>query len=318
MNSPVNRDGIKKRFLSWGAGIMAFVALLPARPAWAEPAVPPGNILPQKKIEAIFDRAGEMKSDVLKIGFPRTDLHVTLDGVTLKPSLALSTWAAFKPVGNEAIVLGDIVLKEREIKQVESKLKERGFEITAFHNHLAGEKPKVMYMHFMGKGNAEQLARNLKEALRLTSTPLKASKDTNSEGAEEAGTAEAAEAKKIDAILGKEGKINRGVIQYGIPRKEAITVNGIEIPSFMGLATAMNFQPGKGTTVTTGDFVLLEKEVNPVVQALRKAGIEVTALHNHLLGEEPRLFFLHFWGMGPSAMLAEGLKKALEQLSPPA
>ncbi|HZR46508.1 MAG TPA: DUF1259 domain-containing protein [Candidatus Manganitrophaceae bacterium] len=301
----------------WGSmGLILFASLIGISFLGAEPpAPPPGTPLDRKKIEAVFDRPGEMNNDVLKISFPRTDLKVTLEGVQLKPGFALGTWAAFKPVGNEAIALGDIVLKEEEIKQVESKLKEKGIEITAIHNHLIGEKPKVIYMHFLGKGNAEQLAADLKEALQLTATPLKA---PQSPGKGAAGADETAEAKKIDAILGKEGKVKNGVIQYGVPRKESIMLNGVEIPPFMGVATAMNFQPGKEKTVTTGDFVLIDKEVQPVTQALRQSGIEVTALHNHLIGEEPRLFFLHFWGVGPSEKLAEALKKALDQVTPPA
>jgi hypothetical protein len=317
MITAVKTDRRKKDVLFIeGLALLTLFALIGIQPIGAEPSLPvQANMLPQKKIETIFDRPGEMKSDVLKIGFPRTDLHVTLDGVLLKPSLALNTWVAFKPAGNEAFVLGDIVLKEGEIKQVESKLKERGFEITAIHNHLAGEKPKVMYLHFFGKGNAEQLARNLREALRLTKTPLKLPKDAEPEAA---GEGAEAEAKQIDTILGKESTIKNGVIQYGIPRKESITVGGLEVPPSMGLATVMNFQPAKGKTVVTGDFVLIEKEVNKVVQVLRESGIEVTALHNHLLKEEPRLFFVHFWGIGPSTGLASGLKKALEQISSPA
>ena len=296
--------------------LILFVSLIGISFVGAEPpAATPGTPLDQKKIEAVFGRPGEMNKDVLKISFPRTDLKVTLEGVQLKPGFALGTWAAFKPVGNEVIALGDIVLKEEEVKPVESKLKEKGIEITAIHNHLVGEKPKVMYMHFLGKGNAEQLAADLKEALQLTGTPLKAPQNAGKGAAGEAGTAEA---KKIDAILGQEGKVKNGVIQYGFPRKEAIRLNGVEIPPFMGLATAMNFQPGKEKTVTTGDFVLIDKEVQPVTQALRQSGIEVTALHNHLVGEEPHLFFLHFWGVGPSTKLAEGLKKALDQMTPPA
>lgn len=302
-------------FLRRSIGMILFIFLIGISFAVAEsPAAPSGTALDPKKIEAVFERPGEMNQDVLKISFPRTDLKVTLEGVQLKPGFALGTWAAFKPVGNEAIALGDIVLKEEEIKPVASKLKEKGIEITAIHNHLIGEKPKVMYMHFMGKGNAEQLAANLKEALQLTATPLKAPQNPGKGAAPE----ETTEAKKIDAILGKEGKVKNGVIQYGIPRKESITVNGVEIPPFMGLATAINFQPGKEKTVTNGDFVLIDKEVQPVIQALRQNGIEVTALHNHLIGEEPRLFFLHFWGVGPATKLAEGLKKALDQMTPPA
>ena len=191
-------------------GVILFASLMGFSFAGAEPAARvPGNSLDQKKIEAIFDRPGEMNKEVLKIGFPRTDLHVTLDGVQIQPALALSSWAAFKPVGHEAIVLGDLALKEKEIKPVESKLKEKGFEITAFHNHLVGEKPKVMYMHFMGKGNAEQLAGNLKEALQLTGTPLKPPQASG----KGAGAAPTAEAKKIDEILGREGKVKGNVIQ---------------------------------------------------------------------------------------------------------
>lgn len=295
------------------AVLMLFI-LAGIYPAGAQaPMQAPASTIDQKKIEAIFDRPGEMKNEVFKIVFPRSDLRVTLDGIPLKPSLALSSWAAFKPAGNEAIVLGDLVLKEEELRPVEAKLKEREFGITAVHNHLSGERPKIMYVHFIGKGKAEQLARNLREALRLTRTPLKAPKVPENEAPPDS---EAAEAKEIDRLLGKEGKVNNGVIQYSVPRKEAITLNGMELPPSMGLATALNFQPGKGRAVTTGDFVLIEKEVNPVIHALRESGISVTALHNHLLGEEPRLYFLHFWGVGPSSALANGLKKALAQLPP--
>ncbi|MBI3802132.1 MAG: DUF1259 domain-containing protein [Nitrospirae bacterium] len=292
------------------AFLLIFIPLIGMSVVHAEQ-TPPAP-LDQKKIEAIFDRSGQMNQEVLKIGFPRTDLQVTLDGIPLQPALALTSWAAFKPVGVEAIALGDLALKEEEVKGVESKLKERGFEITAFHNHLVGEKPKVMYLHFLGRGKAEQLATNLKEVLQLTSTPLKPPPPTDKGSA--APVSE--EVKKLDATLGREGKVKGTVIQYGFPRKEAIRVKGVEIPPFMGLATAIHFQLGKEKAATTGDFVLIEKEVSPVTQALREGGIEVTALHNHLLGEEPRLFFMHFWAVGSSTALAEGLKKALAQMSP--
>lgn len=295
------------RFLRGGLGVILSASLMGLSFAGAEQTAPiQANSLDEKKIEAIFNRPGERNKEVLKVAFPRADLHVTLEGVAIEPALALSSWVAFKPVGNEAIALGDLVLKDEEIKPVESKLKEKGIEITAIHNHLIGERPKVIYMHFIGKGPAEQLAVNLKEALQLTGTPMKPPPPTGK------GAGASPTVKKLDEILGREGKVKGEVIQYGIPRKEAVTVNGVEIPPFMGLATAINFQTGKEKSVTTGDFVLTEKEVNPVTRTLRENGIEVTALHNHLIGEEPRRFFLHFWGVGPATKLAESLKKALD------
>src|SRR3569832_2315015 len=195
--------------------VLTLLVLPVSQQADAQPAPSPAGTLDQKKIEAVFDRPGAMQNEVFKVAFPRNDLHVTLDGIPIKPALALSSWAAFKPAGNEAVVLGDLVVKEEELRPVEAKLKEREFEITAVHNHLSGERPKVMYVHFIGKGIAEQLARNLREALRLTRTPLKAPKAPEGEAPE---APESAEAKEIDRLLGKEGKVNNGVIQYSIPR----------------------------------------------------------------------------------------------------
>jgi Domain of Unknown Function (DUF1259) len=269
---------------------------------------PQRNILNTKKIEEILGRSGEIKEGVLKISFPRTDLQVTLDGTPVKPALAMSSWVAFLSTDDQTLALGDLVLRVQEIKPVKSRLKKDGFEITALHHHLLRERPTIMFMHFMATGSGELLAERLRKALQLTSTPLKPSDET---GPENMGAPIAEEAKEVGEVFGREGKVKDGVIQYSFPRKESVTLKGTELPPMVGLTTTINFQPGKDETATTGTFVLGENEVNPVVRSLRANGIEVTAVHRHLNGEEPRVFFLHFWGVGQPIQLAERLKEAI-------
>lgn len=306
-----NRTQLRRGITATLSAFFIWVSIAGAAESTSPVPIAPGHPLNTQRIEEILGRSGETRDDVLKIDFPRTDLRVSLDGVSLKPTLALTSWAAFKPIGSQVLALGDLALREEEVKPVESRLKERGIEITALHNHLVGEKPRIIFLHFMGQGDAEEMANHLKEVLQLTKTPVTPPQETG-KGTEKAP--DMAEAKKIDEILVLKGKVRNGVIQYSLPRKDAIKLNGTEIPPFMGLATAINFQLAKNKTVTTGDFVLEEKEVDPVIHSLRENGIEVTALHNHLLNEEPRLFFIHFWGVGQATKLAEGLKKALDQI----
>lgn len=263
----------------------------------------------------ILGRSGTLKDGVYKVAFPRSDLKVKVDGVEIKPGLALGSWAAFKAAGEHAILMGDLVLLEDEINPVISRLEANGIEVSALHNHLLHETPQVMYLHIMGHGDPQQLARGLKDALALSATPLgkpaaaQESKSGNDDW------------RRIEAVLGRKGTAKSGVLQFSVPRQEKINMaDGSAIPPFMGTATAINFQESPKGVATTGDFVLVAREVNPVIRALRKAGIQVTALHSHMLDDNPRLFFMHFWGNGDPAILAGGLREALKQThsAPPA
>jgi biotin operon repressor len=246
---------------------------------------------------------------VYRVALPRTDLHVTLDGVTLKPGFALGGWLAFEPMGDQAMVMGDLVLTQNEINPVMKKLEEEGVEITALHNHLLRAEPATMYMHVMGHGNPVALASALHAALALSKVPF----ETPPAAAPAPMDLDVA---SIDKILGAQGKVNGGVLQYGVPRGEKIEESGMAVPSALGSAVAINFQPtGSGKAAITGDFVLTAGEVNPVVKALRENGIEVTALHNHMLNDQPRLFFMHFWANDDTQKLAKGLRAALDKVN---
>ena len=261
-----------------------------------------------KPVEDAMGRPGTVMGDVLRFGMPRKDLHVMVRGTAIKPGLALGSWAAFKKMDGDAMVMGDLVLTEDEIEPVMRKLQEGGIEIAAIHNHLIGEQPRVLYMHIASRGDAVKMATAIHDALALSKTP----------GPDAAGTAASNELsgidqKKIEQALGRSGKVNGGILAFGVPRAETITDAAMVVPPSMGVGTAINFQAtGDGKAAITGDFVLLGKEVNPVMKALRENGIEVTALHSHMLTEEPRLFFMHFWANDDAGKLAKGLRAALD------
>jgi len=262
-----------------------------------------------KHVEDAMGRPGQMQpNDVIKFSMPRKDLHVTLSGVDIKPGLALGSWAAFERDGGGAMVMGDLVLTEDEVQPVMLKLQEGGIHESALHNHLIGESPHVMYMHIASHGDAVQMARAIHEALQLTKTP-----GPDASLAPQAAADLGFDQKQIEQILGHSGKVNGGILQIAVPRSEKITDSGMTVPPSMGVATALNFQPtGNGKAAITGDFVLLGSEVNPVIKALRQNGIAVTALHSHMLTEDPRLFFMHFWANDDAVKLAKGLRAALD------
>ncbi len=261
-----------------------------------------------KPVEDAMGRPGTVMGEVLRFGMPRKDLHVMVRGTAVKAGLALGSWAAFTKMGKDATVMGDLVLTEDEIEPVMRKLQEGGIEIAAIHNHLIGEQPRVLYMHIESRGDAVQMATAIHEALGLSKTP-------GPDAAPAAGTSELSglDQKTIEGIMGRSGKVNGGILAFGVPRAETITDAAMVVPPSMGVATALNFQPtGEGKAAITGDFVLLGKEVNPVMKALREHGIDVTAVHSHMLTEEPRLFFMHFWANDDATKLAKGLRAALD------
>jgi biotin operon repressor len=212
-------------------------------------------------------------------------------------------------MGSHAMVMGDLVLLETEINPVLAKLEDNGFEISAVHNHVINEQPRVMYMHYMGHGDEAKLAQVMKDALALTATPM-----GSPPAAPATQPALGADFKKVQDIMGVAGKERGGVLQFGIARKEKITMaEGMEVPGFMGTATAINFQPTAKGAAITGDFVMTASEVNPVIRELKKGGIQITALHSHMLDESPRLFFMHFWANDDPVKLARTLRAALEK-----
>jgi biotin operon repressor len=265
-----------------------------------------------EKVDAALGRKGAVSADVHRYGFPRSDLTVKLDGVTIKPALALGGWVAFKPMHGEVMVMGDLVLLETEVNPVMAKLIENGIEITAVHNHLLRANPAPFYLHVGGHGDAVKMATAIRTALAESKTPLEAPP------AAAAAPAIDLDVKQLDEIVGAKGRQNGGVYQFSVPRREAISEDGMAVapPGPMGVATGINFQPtGGGKAAITGDFVLAGNEVNPVIKTLRENGIEVTALHSHMLTEEPRLLFMHFWANDDAVKLARGLRAALEKMA---
>jgi len=264
------------------------------------------------KVDAALGRkAAAVGGDVHRYGFPRTDLQVTLDGVTIKPALALGGWVAFKPAHGGVMAMGDVVLLETEINPVISKLQAAGLEVTAVHNHLLRANPATFYMHIAGHGDAEKVATGIHEALAVSKTPL-----ATPAAPPPAPPAIDLDTAQLDQIIGVKGNNNGGVYQFGVPRRDAVTEGGVTLAPAgpLGLATGIGFQPtGGGKAAITGDFVLTGEEVNPVIQVLRANNIDVTALHSHMLDEQPRLYFMHFWANDDALKLAKGIRAALDK-----
>jgi len=263
-----------------------------------------------KKVDEAIGRSAAVSGDVHRYGFPRSDLNVTLDGVTIRPALALGGWVAFKPAHGGAMAMGDLVLLETEINPVMAKLIENGIEITAVHNHVLRANPATFYMHVGGHGDPVNLATAIRTGLAASKTPLTAPAPPASQPAIDLDTGQ------LDQIIGAKGQATGGVYQFGVPRRDPVSESGMQLAPAgpLGVATAINFQPtGGGKAAITGDFVLTGEEVNPVIKALRSNGIEVTAVHSHMLDEQPRLFFLHFWANDDAMKLAKGLRAALDK-----
>src|SRR4051794_1226380 len=262
------------------------------------------------KVDEALGRKAAVSGDVHRYGFPRTDLNVTVDGVTIKPSLALGGWVAFKPAHGSAMVMGDLVLLDSEIAPVMTALIQNGLEITAVHNHALRGNPATYYMHVGGHGDPAKMATTILQALQSSKTPLTPPAAPATQPAIDLDTAQ------LDQIIGVKGQPNGGVYQFGVPRRDSVTENGVQLTPAgpIGVATAIGFQPtGGGKAAITGDFVLAGEEVNPVIKALRENGIEVTAVHSHMLTEQPRLIFMHFWANDDAVKLAKGLPTALDR-----
>jgi hypothetical protein len=289
------------RLLLAGIAAVSFATPAVAAPDWP-------------KVDQAMGRPGaEQPGGVHRYAFPRSDLAVTLDGVAIKPALALGSWTAFQPMGDQVMVMGDLVLTHEEVTPVMRRLLASGFTITALHNHLLRSTPATMYMHVGAHGDPVKLAQALHDALALSHTPM-----TVPPAPSPAATPAplAIDTAALDGLMGAKGRVSGGVYQFSYPRAEALMADGMPAPATMGTATAINFQPtGEGKAAITGDFVLLASEVDPVMRALIGTGIEITALHNHMLNDQPRLFFMHFWANQDAKQLARGLRTALNAMN---
>ena len=263
-----------------------------------------------KEVDRVLGRPGNLQGETYRVGFPRSDIRVTIGAVKVRPSLALGSWVAFKQTDDStAMLMGDLVLLPVEVGSVIDALQRGGIEQTALHNHLSTESPHLVYLHIGGRGRPVALATAVHEALRFTTTPAP---DTKASPPPPLGL----DTVQISQTLGAHGRANSGVYQISVPRAETVTLDGMEVPPAMGVATAINFQAiGATTAAATGDFVLIASEVNPVLRTLRANGIAVTALHSHMLNETPRLLFMHFWGEGDALKVTRGLRAALDQMN---
>ncbi len=253
-------------------------------------------------IKKIFSQEGTKADGVLKFTFPRYDLMVKIDDIVIEPDLALTSWVAFNQLGNHSMLMGDLVLLENEVSPVMSSLLESGIDVTALHNHLLYESPRIMYMHIKGEGNPVKLAQSVRSALSLTKTPLKAKQHHPSQ----------IDWSLIENILGRKGSPKGNVLQLSFPRAIIISEDGHKLPPSMGISHSINFQSVGEKVAATGDFVLLANEVNPAAAILKKNNIEVTAIHNHMLTEIPRLFFMHFWAVDEPEHMAHALRSVLD------
>jgi len=261
-----------------------------------------------KKVDSALGRPATVAGDVHRYGFPRSDLQVTLDGVTIRPALALGGWAAFQPMqGHGAMVMGDLVLLEAEVNPVMTRLLEGGIEVTAVHNHLLRATPATFYMHIGGHGDPVKMAEIIRSALSVSKTPLTAPPASNPPPID-------LDTAQLDSIMRSKGTANGDVYQFGVPRRDPVSEAGMVVPAAMGSAHAINFQPtGGGKAAITGDFVVAGDEVGPLIRTLKSNGIDVTAIHSHMLTEQPRMIFVHFWANDDALKLAKALRSALEK-----
>jgi hypothetical protein len=269
----------------------------------AEPA------LDTAKIEQLTGGKGELNSQegVFKVSVPRTDLAVTAAGVKMTPPMGLTSWAAFQQAGAQTMVMGDIVLLEDQVNPVMSVALTNGLEVTALHNHFFWDTPKVMFMHIGGMGSAETLAGAVG---KVFATVKETSGGKGSVPHAELDPAKTSlDPKPIEELLDVKGQMANGVYKVTIGR--ATHMHGHDVGNTMGVNTWAAFVGSDDTAVVDGDFAMLESELQPVLKALRGAGINIVAIHQHMTMESPRVMFLHYWGVGPTRARASGLKAAL-------
>ncbi len=300
--------------LSWAVrGLAALVisVICLTTISWAQAKVnqKPAGAVDWKSVDDVFGFLGDvLPGGVIRFNMPRKDLHVSIGSTEIKPALALGAWAAFRMVGkNDAMVMGDLVLTEEEVAPVMKALEDGGVEVTALHNHLIGESPRILYIHMGGHGDPVKMAQTIKQAVALTKTPLPESGGTKE--SEDLGFDVAA----VEKILGQPGKVSGGVLHVNVARAEKLTEEGMDTPPSMGAGTSINFQAtGDGKAAIAGDFAMTWKEVGPVLKVLQDNGVQAVALHSHALNDVPRLLYMHFWANDDALKLAKTLRSALD------
>lgn len=270
----------------------------------------PPAALDISRIESITGIKGVEQEGQYKITVPQTDLDVSVDGFKIVPPMGLGSWAAFAPAPEGAVVMGDFVLQEDEIGPVQKTLIDSGLTVSGLHNHFVRDQPKAMFMHIHGMGSVENLARGV----RSTLDKIREMRQGKGLKGQPSTVTTTFDPKQIDSILGHSGEMASGVYKITIGRPDvSLTDHGTPVTTFMGFNTWMAFQGTPEKAAVSGDFAMLEHEVAGVIEALVKNDIDVVAVHNHMVTEEPRIFFLHFWGVGPVEDLARGLKAGLDQ-----
>lgn len=263
-------------------------------------------------IERIMGIKGKSDKGEYKVTIPQNDLNIMVDDFKIIPAMGLSSWVAFTPTDNGAMVMGDIVVTETDLKPVQQEIIRQGLTITAIHNHFARNHPNVMYMHLGGSGSTEFMAQKTKAVLDKIKEVRGG--DPSKGTASSEAVPNTLDTKRLDQILGYTAEMSKGVYKYTIGRPDVnLREHGAPVTKFLGFNTWAAFQGTPEKAAVAGDFTMLENEVAPVIKALVENGIEVVAVHNHMVHEQPRTFFLHYWGIGNAEELAKGLRAALDQ-----
>lgn len=261
-------------------------------------------------LETVLGMKGTIKDGEFKITIPQNDLNVVVDSFKIIPPMGLGSWAAFTASPEGAMVMGDIVVTETDLKPVQEEVIRQGLTVTAIHNHFLRDKPHVMFMHIGGMGTEEKLA----QAVKGVFDKVNEIRGGNPAQAKAESVESTLKSEILDSFLGSKAEMSRGVYKHTIGRPDVdLKDHDASVSTFLGFNTWAAWQGSMERAAVAGDFAMLEDEVAPVIKALVENGIEVVAVHNHMVHEEPRIFFLHYWGVGPASKLAEGLKKALEQ-----
>jgi hypothetical protein len=276
----------------------------------ANPSQAQGSGLDTAAIERFAGVKGQLNKEegVFKVSVPRKDLKVNAAGVRITPPLGLTSWAAFTKAGNQTMVMGDMVMLNDQVNPVMSVALENGLEVTALHNHFFWDDPKVWFMHIGGMGNQEQLASAVGKVFAKIKETSGGKGQVPRANIDPANTS--LDPKRIEAILGEKGEMNQGVYKVTVGR--TTKMHGHAVGKAMGVNTWAAFAGSNEKAVVDGDFAVLEDELQPVLKSLRNSGINVVAIHNHMTHEEPRLIFLHYWGIGSTTDLAKGVKAALD------
>ena len=260
------------------------------------------------EVERILGVPGQIQAGAVVFSFPRSDLKVAVDGDPVPTALGFGSWTAWKVMGNDFMIMGDLVLLEKEINPVITALAQANINVTALHNHFIGEEPRIMYMHIGGMGPAATLANGLRHALDRTGTPRTP--------ASASAPVLALDTKRIEEIIGHPGKAGGGVFKITLGRP-GVKMGGVQLTASMGLNTWAAFAGTDERARVAGDVAMTAPEVQKVIRELRKGGINIAAVHNHMLDEAPRIFFLHYWGKGPAEKLAETVHDAFDQAKGP-